>query len=310
MNTVHLCWYDSSRFLPFFTCHFFHLLALKTKMRKTRLKCFAHGLAPLRTSATFHNSLSDEATARRVSTVPFVAYSRATRDLDFRRLMKNVADFLRRWGSFYVACLVFWKTFPVTWKVFAFFGGTSHGVSHVIIKAVESISPPNKNSLPKKKAQKKNLRNTCDTSSTIFSEIPSISPLHPPCLQMSRNLSLKAAQAADLNIKHTPEFYGDKKNWTNVSSSSTPPKKDSLQVSTLFRRWVVSSSNFWGVHVLPKNHQHNLGGPSKFVHHGFLGSQLESLPMSADGLGGESPQATNPKVKLGGFSRIPNNQTG
>ena len=225
MNTVHLCWYDSSRFLPFFTCHFFHLLALKTKMRKTRLKCFAHGLAPLRTSATFHNSLSDEATARRVSTVPFVAYSRATRDLDFRRLMKNVADFLRSWGSFYVACLVFWKTFPVTWKVFAFFGGTSHGVSHVIIKAVESISPPNKNSLPKKKAQKKNLRNTCDTSSTIFSEIPSISPLHPPCLQMSRNLSLKAAQAADLNIKHTPEFYGDKKTERTFPLQAHPQKR-------------------------------------------------------------------------------------
>lgn len=60
-----------------------------------------------------------------VSTVPCVAYSRATRDLDFRRLMKNVAGFLRSWGSFYVACWVFWKTFPVTWKVFAFFGGTS-----------------------------------------------------------------------------------------------------------------------------------------------------------------------------------------
>ena len=41
---------------------------------------------------------------------------------------------------------------------------------------------------------------------------------------------------------------------------------------------------------------------------GFFGSQLESLPMSADCLGGKL-KATNPKVKLGGFSWILHNQT-
>ena len=141
---------------------------------------------------------------------------------------------------------------------------------------------PKKTAFPKKNS--KSLRNTCDTSSTIFSETPPISPLHPPCLQMSRYLSLKAAQAADLNIKHAPRlFWRQKMNRTATSIRfplQAPPQKRIPFKSPPCSEGelLVQVYNFWGGHVLPKNHQHNLGGPSKVVHHGFLGSQLESLP--------------------------------
>ena len=91
---------------------------------------------------------------------------------------------------------------------------------HVIINAVERIS---KKKQPSKKKTKKNLRNICDTSSTIFSETPPISPLHPPCLQTSRYLSPKQCKRQTSTVNTGPEFFGEK-NWTNVSSSS-PPKK-------------------------------------------------------------------------------------
>ena len=174
-----------------------------------------------------------------------------------------------------------------------------HGVSHVIINAVERIS------------KKNNSKNISETPVTPLQQLaPKYLPSHlytPACLQMSRNLSPKQRKRQTSALNTRPSFSEKKTERTfplqalpkkRIAFKSPPCLEGELLVQVTFEVSMFYqriTNIIW--EVLPKlfitvSWDHNL-------------NHCRCLP-----IGGKSPQATNPKVKLGGFSRILNNQTG
>ena len=153
-------------------------------------------------------------------------------------------------------------------------------------------------------SQQKIIRNICDTS---WTESPKHLPSHlyPPLPTNVKELKPKAAQAADLTLSTHPSLFWRKKlkrTATNIGFPLQAPKKRiafksppcsdlelivqvTFELSMFYPR---ITNRLW--EIIPKcfimfSHPNTSG---------FFGSQLESLPMSADCLGGNL-KATNPE---------------
>ena len=127
MNPVHLCWCDSSRFLPFIFLHFFSFAWVIHENAQDSVEVFCTWFC---STQNIRNSLSGEATARQHSSMGCLQPSNQT---GFRRVMVS-CRLPGKFGKFLCCLLGFLENVSSYVKSFRFFGAHPTGWRYLLAK--------------------------------------------------------------------------------------------------------------------------------------------------------------------------------